>query len=94
MGTRFLMTRESPVPAVTAERYLAAGLGDVIVTNEIDGLPQRVIVNELVRRLEGGRRIAPALERAAQRPRLSQDQRRHAGRAAALGGSRCARTSG
>ncbi len=54
MGTRFLMTRESPVPATTAERYLTAGLGDVIVTREIDGMPQRVIVNELVRRLESG----------------------------------------
>ena len=58
MGTRFLMTRESPVPAVTAERYLAAGLSDVMVTSEIDGMPQRVIVNELVRRLEGGSGVA------------------------------------
>jgi NAD(P)H-dependent flavin oxidoreductase YrpB (nitropropane dioxygenase family) len=53
MGTRFLLTAESPVPAVTMDRYLAAGLGDVVVTTEIDGLPQRVIVNELLRRLEG-----------------------------------------
>jgi NAD(P)H-dependent flavin oxidoreductase YrpB (nitropropane dioxygenase family) len=52
MGTRFLMTAESPVPSATAERYLAAGLGDVVVTTEIDGLPQRVIVNELLRKLE------------------------------------------
>ena len=52
MGTRFLLTAESPVPAVTTDRYLAAGLGDVVVTTEIDGLPQRVIVNELLRRLE------------------------------------------
>lgn len=53
MGTRFLMTAESPVPTVTTDRYIAAGLNDVIVTSEIDGLPQRVIVNELVRELEG-----------------------------------------
>ena len=53
MGTRFLLTAESPVPRVTTDRYLAAGLGDVVVTSEIDGLPQRVIVNELLRRLEG-----------------------------------------
>jgi nitronate monooxygenase len=52
MGTRFLLTAESPVPPQTAQRYLAAGLGDVIVTEEIDGLPQRVVVNELVRALE------------------------------------------
>ena len=53
MGTRFLMTAESPVPEVTTDRYLDAGLGDIIVTTEIDGMPQRVIVNELVRKLEG-----------------------------------------
>ena len=52
MGTRFLLTAESPVPPQTAERYFAAGLSDVIVTREIDGLPQRVIANELVRELE------------------------------------------
>jgi NAD(P)H-dependent flavin oxidoreductase YrpB (nitropropane dioxygenase family) len=52
MGTRFLLTAESPVPSVTSDRYLEAGLADVVVTNEIDGLPQRVIVNELLRRLE------------------------------------------
>ena len=45
MGTRFLLSAESPVPAATTDRYLAAGLGDVVVTTEIDGLPQRVIVN-------------------------------------------------
>ncbi len=52
MGTRFLMTAESPVPPVTTDRYLDAGFADVIVTTEIDGIPQRVIVNELVRELE------------------------------------------
>jgi len=58
MGTRFLLTAESPVPALTADRYLGAGLGDVVVTTEIDGLPQRVIVNELLRRLEGASPLA------------------------------------
>jgi len=58
MGTRFLLTAESPVPAVTTDRYLEAGLGDVVVTTEIDGLPQRVIVNELLRRLEGAGPLA------------------------------------
>ena len=53
MGTRFLLTRESPVPAQTMRRYIDAGVGDVIVTSEIDGMPQRVVVNELVRQLEG-----------------------------------------
>ena len=58
MGTRFLLTAESPVPTATVERYLAAGLGDVVVSSEIDGLPQRMIVNELLRRLEGAGPLA------------------------------------
>jgi NAD(P)H-dependent flavin oxidoreductase YrpB (nitropropane dioxygenase family) len=58
MGTRFLLTAESPVPTVTTDRYLGAGVGDVVVTQEIDGLPQRVIVNELLRRLAGAGPLA------------------------------------
>ncbi len=52
MGTRFLMTRESPVPDATLARYLAAEVSDVIVSQALDGLPQRMIQNELSRRLE------------------------------------------
>ncbi len=52
MGTRFLMTKESPVPDVTLARYLAAEVSDVIVSEALDGLPQRMIANELSRRLE------------------------------------------
>jgi nitronate monooxygenase len=52
MGTRFLLTKESPVPDATARRYLDADVTDVLVTSEIDGLPQRVIRNELVAALE------------------------------------------
>ncbi|MFI5215846.1 MAG: NAD(P)H-dependent flavin oxidoreductase [Candidatus Limnocylindria bacterium] len=64
MGTRFLLTRESPVPQATRERYLAAQVDDVIVTRQIDGLPQRVVRNELVARLEsstGAARLLGAL---------------------------------
>jgi NAD(P)H-dependent flavin oxidoreductase YrpB (nitropropane dioxygenase family) len=55
MGTRFLLTAESPVPEATRRRYLAASLDDVVVTREIDGLPQRVVRNELLARLESSR---------------------------------------
>jgi NAD(P)H-dependent flavin oxidoreductase YrpB (nitropropane dioxygenase family) len=74
MGTRFLMTAESPVPEVTTDRYVAARLTDVIVTSEIDGLPQRVIVNELVRDLEeksGLGRLVFALRNALELRRIS-----------------------
>jgi NAD(P)H-dependent flavin oxidoreductase YrpB (nitropropane dioxygenase family) len=52
MGTRFLLTRESPLPEETAKRYFAATVNDIFVTREVDGLPQRVIRNEFVQRLE------------------------------------------
>jgi NAD(P)H-dependent flavin oxidoreductase YrpB (nitropropane dioxygenase family) len=54
MGTRFVVTAESPVPSATMDRFLKASVNDVIVTSLVDGMPQRVIVNELVRQLESG----------------------------------------
>ncbi len=69
MGTRFLLTDESPVPEATADRYRSAEMGDVQVTREVDGMPQRVIVNELVRRLRSGgpiRKILGALRSGLQ----------------------------
>lgn len=52
MGTRFLMTSESPVPEATKLRYVAATVDDTVVTRKIDGLPQRVVRNQLVNDLE------------------------------------------
>ena len=55
MGTRFLMTAESPVPRATLDRYLEiADPGQIRVTTAVDGLPHRMIGNELLGRLEGG----------------------------------------
>ena len=67
MGTRFLMTRESPVPDVTIQRYLDAQVTDVIVSSALDGLPQRMVDNELSRRLERAgpiRKLVMALQNA------------------------------
>lgn len=52
MGTRFLLTAESPVPEPTKQRYLAANSEDIIVTRKLDGMPQRMINNELLQRLQ------------------------------------------
>ena len=52
MGSRFVLTQESPVPDATAARFLQASVPDVLVTDRIDGLPQRVVRNELVDELE------------------------------------------
>ncbi|HMN52875.1 MAG TPA: nitronate monooxygenase [Sphingopyxis sp.] len=52
MGTRFLMTRESPIPDVTKARYVGAGTDDILVSTKVDGLPQRMIKNALLNRIE------------------------------------------
>jgi NAD(P)H-dependent flavin oxidoreductase YrpB (nitropropane dioxygenase family) len=52
MGSRFLMTRESPLPEATKSRYLKARTDDIIVTTKVDGMPQRMIVNEALQRIE------------------------------------------
>lgn len=65
MGTRFLLTAESPLPDPTAQRYFAASVNDVLVTTRVDGLPQRVIRNELVGRLESSSPLALLLRALA-----------------------------
>ncbi len=53
MGTRFLLTSESPVPRSALDRYLTTKDPTVIrVTKAVDGLPQRFIENAEIRRLE------------------------------------------
>jgi len=67
MGTRFLMTRESPVPDSTIQRYVDAQVTDVILSTALDGMPQRMIENELLRELEHGgglRRVVMAIRNA------------------------------
>jgi NAD(P)H-dependent flavin oxidoreductase YrpB (nitropropane dioxygenase family) len=65
MGTRFLMTEESPVPRATLQRYIDCdNPGEIIVSRAMDGLPQRMITNELLAQLEragGFRKLLIAL---------------------------------
>ncbi|MGW2822576.1 NAD(P)H-dependent flavin oxidoreductase [Streptomyces sp. NPDC001443] len=74
MGTRFLLTSDSPVPDAVKARYLAATVRDVTVTRAVDGLPHRMLRTELVGSLEDagrGRALFEALRRAAAFRRLS-----------------------
>jgi NAD(P)H-dependent flavin oxidoreductase YrpB (nitropropane dioxygenase family) len=61
MGTRFLLTQESTVPAAVKARYLEATVTSTIVTSAIDGAPQRVIATPLVARLERRSRLGALL---------------------------------
>lgn len=52
MGTRFLLTQESPVPDATKTRYLQAHTEQIIVSKKLDGMPQRMIMNRCLQQLE------------------------------------------
>ena len=52
MGTRFLLTQESPAPPNVQERYLRAALQEIPVVVRLDGLPHRMIRNRFVEGLE------------------------------------------
>lgn len=52
MGTRFLMTVESPVPQAPKSAYQKAGTADIAVTTKVDGIPQRMIVNKMLKQIE------------------------------------------
>ncbi len=55
MGTRFLLTAESPVPKATLQKYLDTKDPALIrVSKAMDGLPQRMIDNPFLHRLESG----------------------------------------
>jgi NAD(P)H-dependent flavin oxidoreductase YrpB (nitropropane dioxygenase family) len=68
MGTRFLLTRESPVPAHVKQEYLRATVNDTVVTTALDGVPQRVLRTGLADRLVRGgsvSRLARSVRHAA-----------------------------
>ncbi|ORT54479.1 nitronate monooxygenase [Streptomyces sp. CB03238] len=74
MGTRFLLTSDSPVPDPVKAAYLAATVGDVTVTTAVDGLPHRMLRTDLVASLERAgraRALAEAVRRAARFRKLS-----------------------
>ena len=52
MGTRFLLTKESPVPEAVKTFYLSKAVTDTVVTTRVDGVPHRVLRTEFVDRLE------------------------------------------
>ena len=54
MGTRFLLTSDSPVPDAVKQVYLAAGLDGTVVTRRVDGVPHRVLRTTMVDHLVGG----------------------------------------
>jgi len=52
MGTRFLLTKESPVPDAVKQFYLSKAVTDTVVTTKVDGVPHRVLRTAFVDALE------------------------------------------
>jgi NAD(P)H-dependent flavin oxidoreductase YrpB (nitropropane dioxygenase family) len=52
MGTRFLLTSDSPVADAVKQVYLTAGLDGTVVTRRVDGVPHRVLRTTMVDHLE------------------------------------------
>ncbi|MCK2219607.1 nitronate monooxygenase [Actinomadura sp. ATCC 31491] len=68
MGTRFLLTADSPVPGEVKNTYLAAR--ETVVTTKVDGVPHRVLATPFVAGLERAR-LARAVLNGARFKRLS-----------------------
>jgi NAD(P)H-dependent flavin oxidoreductase YrpB (nitropropane dioxygenase family) len=64
MGTRFLLTSDSPVPDSVKRLYLAATVADTVVTDALDGIPQRLLRTPFVERLARDGSIARLLRSA------------------------------
>ncbi len=52
MGTRFMMTSDSPTPDATKAEYLKSDVTKIPVSTKLDGLPQRMVMNDLLADLE------------------------------------------
>ena len=52
MGTRFMMSSDSPTPDTTKAEYLKSEVTKIPVSTKLDGLPQRMVMNGLLADLE------------------------------------------
>jgi NAD(P)H-dependent flavin oxidoreductase YrpB (nitropropane dioxygenase family) len=64
MGTRFLLTSDSPVADEVKQVYLGKTLTDTVVTSRVDGVPHRVLRTPLIDGLERSGQLS-GLARAA-----------------------------
>ena len=57
MGTRFLLTSDSPVADAVKQVYLASDVNGTVVTTRVDGIPHRVLRTPLTERLDRAGRV-------------------------------------
>lgn len=80
MGTRFMMTSDSPVAQAVKDVYLSKSVTDTVVTLEIDGVPQRVLRAGTIEKLEatrGPQRMLRAARNAVAFQRISGTPWKH-----------------
>ncbi len=65
MGTRFMMSADSPTPDATKAEYLKSNVLNIPVSTKLDGLPQRMVMNDVLADLEKSSKLG-MLMRAAQ----------------------------
>jgi NAD(P)H-dependent flavin oxidoreductase YrpB (nitropropane dioxygenase family) len=74
MGTRFLLTKESPVADAVKHLYLTKKVTDTVVTSEVDGVPQRLLNAGQIDKVQAttaSRRLVRALRSAVLFHRLT-----------------------
>jgi NAD(P)H-dependent flavin oxidoreductase YrpB (nitropropane dioxygenase family) len=64
MGTRFLLTSDSPVADAVKRAYLASDVTGTVVTTRADGVPHRLLRTPLTERLERAGRLSGVLRAA------------------------------
>ncbi len=64
MGTRFLLTSDSPVADAVKQVYLASDVTGTLVTTQVDGVPHRVLRTPLVEQLDRAGRVTGLLRSA------------------------------
>ena len=76
MGTRFLLSAESPVPNPIKQIYLGKSVTDTVVTTAVDGAPSRVLRTERAEQLDA----TGALARFVRSVRSARDWKQLSGR--------------
>src|ERR1035437_5818548 len=74
MGTRFLLTSDSPVASSVKDVYLSKTVNDTVLPLQMDGVPQRVLRAGTIDAIEsssGARRMARSLRNALAFQKLS-----------------------
>lgn len=61
MGTRFMMTSDSPTPEATKAQYINSDVTKIPVSTKLDGLPQRMIMNSTLQDLENSSKLGMLL---------------------------------